>query len=138
MRNWCALPLALLAAGCGGSGGARVASAPPSPVGKGTCLLVRSAVLEILAGALHGGGPTSIRLSSAERRAAVVLRAGALEISKLERFSGSSARGIRLSPALAGSARRLSDLARRLHGPVRADALAQYSAAGQMVYNACD
>jgi len=134
----CALALALLVVGCGGSGARRVASAPPAPVGKGACLMARSAALEILAGALQGAGSRSARLRSAERRAARTLSVAAHQISELERVSGGSGRQPRLAPALSGSARRLSYLAGRLRSPVPADALAQYSAAGQMVYDACD
>jgi len=130
--------LAALAAGCGGSGAKPAAGVPPAPVGRGPCLTARSAALEILAKALNGPGPMGARLRSAERRAAVTLRAAARQVSSLEVAAGLKGRAQDLSPALTGSARRLSYLAGRLpRGHVPADALAQYSAAGQMVYDAC-
>jgi hypothetical protein len=130
--------MALLATGCGGSSGVRAVSAPPPAVGRGPCLAARSAALEILAKALNGGGPMGARLRRAERRAAVTLRVAAAQISSLEAAAGVQGRAQNLSPALTGSARRLSYLAGRVPpGRVPADALAQYSAAGQMVYDAC-
>jgi hypothetical protein len=137
IRTSCVLAMVLLVAGCGGSGAPHVASAPPAPVGKGACLLARSTALDILARALHGSGPIGARLRSAERRAAVTLRRAARQISALETAAGSAAKPPLLAPALAGSARQLSYLAGRVHSAVPADALAQYSAAGQMVYDAC-
>jgi hypothetical protein len=91
--------------------------------------------LAILARALHGSGPMSTRLRDAERRAAGALRSAAHQISELDAAAGSQKRS--LAPALAGGARRLSYLAGRVKGTLPAHALADYSAAGQMIYDAC-
>jgi len=131
----CALTLA--AAGCGSSHPRPIGAVLPPPVGQDACLAARSSALEILAKALHGGVPASAQLSAAERRAAATLRVAARRISELQSAAGTQAGARSLVPALVGSARRLGDLARRTRGPLPADALAQYSTVGEMVYDAC-